>query len=337
MKGEGMRRREFITLLGSVAVTSPILRPLATRAQQTGRMPQIGILLPTSASEPEWARRIGALTDALRTSGWIEGQTIAFMIRYAERPERLPALTAELVAAKVDVIVTQGAGPMEALRRATSTIPIVMAQSGDAVGSGFVASLARPGGNVTGMTLAATETVVKRLQLVKDFSKDLVRIAALFNGNASGHRLQISAMQQAAPALGFVLQSFPNSSADDVDQSLRAAAQGGGQVIFTLDDPVIESHRERIVGFAMRQRLPVIAENRPMLMAGALMSYNANTVDLWRRAAGHVDKILKGAKPADLPVEQPTRFELIINLRTAKALGLDVPPLLLALADEVVE
>ena len=226
---------------------------------------------------------------------------------------------------------------MEALRKATSTIPIVMAQAGDAVGTGLVASLARPGGNVTGMTLVATEMVVKRLQLVRDFSKDWVRVAALFNGNSPAHRLQISAMEQAAPALGFVLQSFPSTSADDVDQSLRAAVQGGAQVIFTLDNPVIESHRERIVGFAMRQRLPVIAENRPMLMAGALMSYNANPVDLWRRAAAHVDKILKGAKPADLPVEQPTRFELIINLRTAKALGLDVPPMLLALADEVIE
>ena len=209
--------------------------------------------------------------------------------------------------------------------------------SGDAVGTGLVASLARPGGNITGLTLIATETVVKRLQLVKNFSKDWIRVAALFDGNSPAHRLQISALEQAAPALGFVLQSFPNTSANDLDDSLQAAVKANAQVIFTLDGPLMETHRERIVGFAMRQRLPVIAENRPMLMAGALMSYNPNSIDMWRRAAAYVDKILKGAKPADLPVEQPTKFEFVINLKTAKALGLDIPPTLLALADEVIE
>jgi putative tryptophan/tyrosine transport system substrate-binding protein len=332
-----IRRREFITLLGGAAAT-PALWPLPLSAQQTGRVRQVGILLPTSASDPEWARRIGALTDGLRTLGWIEGQTITFMIRYADgKPERLHALAAELVAAKVEVIVTLAAALTEAIRKAASDIPIVMALAGDAVGIGLVASLARPGGNITGLTSIATETVVKRLQLVKDFSKDWIRVAALFDGNAPAHRLQIKAMEQAAPALGFALQSFPNTSADDVDNNLQSAVKANAQVIFSLDGPLLESHRERIVGFAMRQRLPVIAENRPMLMAGALMSYSANQVEMWRRAGAYVDKILKGAKPADLPVEQPTRFEFVINLKTVKALGLDVPPMLLALTDDVIE
>ena len=270
--------------------------------------------------------------------GWIEGQTITLMIRYGEgKPERLPALAAEFAAAKVDVIVTYSAALTEPVRKATGSIPIVMGLSGDAVGTGLVASLAHPGGNITGLTLIAAETVVKRLQLVRNFSKDWVRVAALFDGNASSHRLQIKAIEQAAPALGFSLKSFPTMSADDVDNNLQAAVKANAQVIFTLDTPLIETHRTRIVGFATRQRLPVIAENRPMLMAGALMSYSANQVEMWRRAGAYVDKILKGAKPADLPVEQPTRFEFVINLKTAPALGLEIAPPLLALADEVIE
>ena len=187
------------------------------------------------------------------------------------------------------------------------------------------------------MTLIATDTVVKRLQLVRELSRDLVRIAVLFNGKAPSHRLQVGAIEQAAPALGFLLQTFPIASADDVDQGLRAALDGNAQALFTHDDPVVESHRERIVAFAVRQRIPVIAENRPMLRAGALMSYNADRIDMWRRAGGYVDKILRGAKPADLPVERPSRFEFVLNLKTARTLVLDIPDRLLALADEVIE
>jgi len=329
-----MKRREFITLLGGIAAAWPLI----ASAQQASRMRQVGVLLPTSVGDPEWQPRIRAMKDALRASGWIEGQTVTFTIRYAEgKREQLPALAAELVQANVDVIVTQSAPPIDAVRKATSTIPVVMASSGDAVGTGLVASLARPGGNLTGLTLVSTEQVLRRLQLVRDLSKELVRVAALYSGRALGHPLQIKAMEQAAPALGMVLQSFPNITADDVDKSLQAAVQANAQVIFTMEDPVIESHRERIVGFAMRQRLPVIGEFKPMAMAGALMSYSPNTVDMWRRTGAYVDKLLKGATAADLPVEQPTRFELVINLKTANALGLTVPPTLLATADEVIE
>jgi putative ABC transport system substrate-binding protein len=329
-----VKRREFMGLLGAA-----VQWPLIAQAQQSGRMGLVGMLLPTSASDPAWEGRIAAVKDSLRAAGWIEGQTVAFMIRYADgRAELLPALAAELIQAKVDVVVTQSEGPINAIRKVSSTTPIVMGMIGDALGTGFVASLARPGGNVTGLTLIATETVVKRLQLVRALSKDLVRIAALFNGNSGSHRLQVAAIEQAAPSLGFVLQSLPNTtSAEDVDRSLRAALEAKVQVLFTHDNPAIESHRERIVAFAMRHRLPVIAENRPMLIAGALMSYNANAIDMWRRAGVYVDKILRGEKAADLPVERPSRFEFVLNLKTAKALGLDIPPMLLALADEVIE
>lgn len=329
-----MRRRDFLGIAGGAAASVP----LAARAQQIGRMRQIGFLFPNSGGDLEWERRVGALTDALRASGWIEGKTVEFTIRYAEgKPERLSAFAAELVSAKVDVVVTQGSEPIKALHNANSTIPIVMAQIGDAVGTGVIASLAHPGGNVTGMTLVASETVAKRLQLVKDLSPEMVRVTALFDGRTMAHRVQIKFMEQAAPALGLTLQSLPNTSAADVDENLRLASQGGVQVLFTLDNPLIESYRERIVGFAMQNRIPVIAENRPLLTAGALMSYSPNLVEMWRGAAVYVDKILKGARPADLPVEQPSKFELVINLKSAKALGLTMPPSLLARADEVIE
>ena len=329
-----MKRREFITLIGGMAVAWP----LAARAQQAGRMRQIGFLFPNSGGDREWERRVGALTDALRMSGWIEDKTVKFTIRYAEgKSERLSAFAAELASAKVDVIVTQGAEPVRALNNLNSAVPVVMAQIGDALGTGIIASLARPGGNVTGMTLVASETVAKRLQLVRDLSPEMVRVTALFDGHSVAHRSQIKVLEQAAPALGLTLQSLPNASAADLEENLRLALQGGVQVFFTLDNPLIESWRERIVGFAMQNRIPVIAENRPLLTSGALMSYSPDLIEMWRGAAVYVDKILKGARPADLPVEQPTKFELVINLKSAKALGLTMPPTLVARADEVIE
>ena len=237
----------------------------------------------------------------------------------------------------VDLIVTQAAQPIEAARAATSTIPIVMASVGDALGAGYVASLARPGGNVTGLTLVATDQSAKRLQLIREISPNLTRVALLWNGNASGHRLQLKEMELAAPALGIVLQSLPIRNANEIDASLSAAMQANAQAIVTMDDPLVQSQRAHVVEFAMRQRLPVMGEFRPFTEAGALMSYGPNQIDMWRRAAAYVDKILKGAKPADLPVEQPTKFELVVNLKTAKALGLDVPQSILLRATEVIE
>jgi putative tryptophan/tyrosine transport system substrate-binding protein len=328
-----MKRREFIALLGGAAAC-----PLAARAEQSDRLRRVGVLQGLAESDPEWPRRFGAFKQRLQELGWTEGRNVAFEFRFAGgKPERLPGLATDLVQANVDVILTNAAQSIEAARKATSTIPIVMASVGDALGAGYVASLARPGGNVTGLTLVATDQSAKRLQLVKEIVPNLVRVAVLWNGNASGHRLQLQEMERATPALGIALRSLPIWNADDIDASLQAAVQANAQAIATMDDPVVQSQRGRIVAFAMRQRVPVMSEFRAATEAGTLMSYGPNQVDLWRRSAAYVDKILRGANPADLPVEQPTKFELVINLKTAKALGLTVPDKLLALADEVIE
>jgi ABC-type uncharacterized transport system substrate-binding protein len=330
-----MKRREFITLLGGAAASWP----LAARAQQPGeRMRQIGLLQGLAADDPEWQRRFGALKQGLQDWGWTEGQNIIFEGRFAAgKPERLPALAAELVKANVDVIVTNAAQPIEAARKASSTIPIVMASVGDALGAGYVASLARPGANITGLTLVATDQSAKRLQLLKEMVPNLVRVALFWNGNASGHRLQFREMELVAPSLGMTLQSLPLRTGDDLDPALQAAARANAQAFFTMDDPLVLSQRARIVEFAMRQRLPVMGEFRSIPEVGGLASYGPNLLDMWRRAALYVDKIFRGVKPADLPVEQPTKFELVINLKTAAALGLTLAPGVLAIADEVIE
>jgi putative tryptophan/tyrosine transport system substrate-binding protein len=328
-----MRRREFISLLGSAAAW-----PLAARAQQPDQVRRIGILQELAASDAEAQRRLDAFKQRLQELGWIEGRNVAFEFRFADaKPERLPALATELVRANVDVIVTNAAQPIEAARKATSAVPIVMASVGDAVGAGYIDSLAHPGGNVTGLTLVATAQSGKRLQLIKEISPNLTRVAVLWNGNAAGHRLALKEMESVTPGLGIILQSLPIRNADEIASVLQAAMQANTQAIATMDDPLIQSLRARIIEFATRQHLPVVAEFRPIVEGGGLISYGPNQIDMWRRAAAYVDKILRGAKPADLPVEQPTKFELVINLKTAKALSLTIPASLLATADEVIE
>jgi putative ABC transport system substrate-binding protein len=212
-----------------------------------------------------------------------------------------------------------------------------MASVGDAVGAGYIASLAHPGGNITGLTLVATDQSPKRLQLIKELLPTIVRVALLSNANASGHRLQLKEMEPAAAKLGLTLQSLALQTANDIDEALRTAVQANAQAIITMDDPLIQSQRDRIVEFALRQRLPVMGEFRPMTEAGAVMSYGPDQIDMWKHAAVFVDKIFNGAKPADLPVERPTKFELVINLKTAKAIGLALPSTLLVAADGVIE
>ena len=329
-----MNRREFISLLGGAAAAWP----LAVRAQQPNKIRKIGVLQGLGDNDPEWRRRFAAFSQQLQQHGWTEGQNIAFEFRFASaNPGQLPALAAELVQADVDVIVTNAAQPVEAARNATSTIPIVMASVGDALGAGYVASLARPGGNITGLTLVATDQSAKRLQLIKEISPSVARVAILWNASASGHRLQANEMEFAAPMLGITLQSLPIRNVDEIAESLRLAIQSDAQALVTMDDPLIQSQRAHIVEFAMRQRLPLMSEFRPGTEAGGLMSYGPNQIEMWRRAADYVDKILRGAKPADLPVEQPTKFELVINLKTANALSLTIPSGILAIADEVIE
>jgi putative tryptophan/tyrosine transport system substrate-binding protein len=328
-----MQRREFITLVGGAAAAWP----LAAHAQQPERMRRIGVLVGVSASDPEFRRRIEVLRQALRELGWADAE-IAFELRFAEgKLDYLPALAAELVNTKVDLIVTSGTEPAIAARKATSTIPIVLAVIGDAVGVGLVSSLARPGGNVTGQTLVATEQSTKRLELIKEALPGLARVAVFSNPNNASHRLELKELELAAPKLGLGLQFIPIRDASELDAAFDAALQAGDQAIVTLEDALIIFIGVRIVELAMRHKLPVMGEFSLMSVAGALMSYAPNQINMWRGAARYVDRILKGAKPADLPVEQPTKFELVINLKTAKALGLTVPPSLLARADEVIE
>jgi putative ABC transport system substrate-binding protein len=326
-----MRRREFVAGLGVAAAM-----PLAARAQSKTK--KIGVLQGLSASDPAWQPRLAAFRQGLAELGWIEGRNFVFEFRYAEaKPEHLPRLADELVQAKVDVIVTNAAQSVEAARKATGTIPIVMAAVGDALGGGYVASLARPGGNITGFTLVATEQSAKRLEILKEVLPALKRVTVLWNADASGHRRQWAEMQPSAAKLEIELHSAPVKSAADIAAAMRAGEQAAAQAIVTMDDPLIQSHRAVIAEFSLSRKMPVMGEFRSMADAGALLAYGPNQVEMWRRTATYVDKIFNGAKAADLPVEQPTKFELTINLRTAKALAIGIPPTLLARADEVIE
>ena len=325
-----MRRREFILLIGSTAVAWP----LAARAQQGGKKYIIGRFGAGSAAEPI----IDVLTEALRELGWVEGENVVFERRYAEnRLERLPELAADLVRLKVDVIVATGTLAPLAAKRATSTIPIVMTAAGDPLGTGLVDSLARPGGNITGMSLMVPELGGKRLELLKELLPRLARVAVLWNAANPYSPLVFKQVQAAGSILGIEVQSLEVRDPGDFDGAFETVRRQHPDALMTVDDTLTINHRKRIADFAVGQLLPTLQGFREFVTAGALMSYGANVIDLARRAAGYVDKILKGAKPADLPVQQPTKFELVINLKTAKALGITIPPSLLARADEVIE
>jgi len=325
-----VRRREFITLLGGAAVAWPF----AASAQQAGRPYTIGLLsadlAPADVSSP--------FPDALRKLGWIEGKNVFFEHRYAEnRLERLPEFAAELVHRNVDVIVTFGTLAPLAAKRATTTIPIVMTAAGDPVGSGLVLSLARPGGNVTGMSLMTPDLGGKRLELLKEVLPRLAQVAVLWNAANPYPALVFKETQAAGRILGIEVQSLEVRGPDDFDGAFETARRKRPDALITVEDPLTSSHRKLIADFAAGHRLPALHGLREYVAAGGLMSYGAHLADLHRRAAGYVDKILKGAKPAELPVQQPTKFEFVINLKAAKALGLEIPPTLLARADEVIE
>jgi putative tryptophan/tyrosine transport system substrate-binding protein len=336
--GEAMRRREFILLIGSTAVAWP----LTARAQQARKTHTIGLLspaIPPSPATPTPYSAVGGpFSNGLRELGWIEGQNITIDRRYAEnRLERLPELAAELVRLNVEVIVAVGTlGPLAA-KRATSTIPIVMTAAGDPLGSGLVASLAQPGGNVTGMSLMVPDIAGKRLELLKEILPRLVRVAVLWNAANPYSANVFKEIQTAARRFGIEVQSLEVRSPDDFDGAFEDARRRHPDALIEVEDPLTNSLHRRIVEFAAAEQLPSLHGVGEEVKAGGLISYGASIPDLFRRAAGYVDKILKGAKPADLPVEQPTKFELVINLKTAKALGLTVPPSLLARADEVIE
>jgi len=329
-----MDRRVFIgTMAGGL-----IAAPLATETHPAGKVPRIGFLVAASTSDSAYARLIEAFRQGLRDLGHVEGRNIVIEYRYAgEKYERLPALAAELVRLRVDVIVSHGTpGPLAA-KQATSAIPIVMTSAGHPVASGLVSSLARPGGNVTGLSLMVPELGGKRLQLLKEIIPGLSRVAVLWNAANPYASLVVRETEATATTLGVQLQSLVVRGPDDFAGALAAATTGRAGALTVAEDPLTITKRTQIVDFAAKSRLPAIYGVKEFVDAGGLMSYGVNLADLWRRAATYVDKILKGAKPADLPVQQPTKFEFVINLKTAKALGLTIPQSVLLRADEVIQ
>lgn len=311
--------------------------PFAADAQQPARVPRIGFLHPDPIMSAR-LHRLDAFRQGLRELGYVEGQTIALEVRSAEgKRERLPALAAELVRLSVDVIVTATVPGIQAAQQATKTIPIVMAVVADPVATGFVASLARPGGNISGLSMMAPEVVGKRLELLKEAIPRVSRVGVLWNPANPAAALSLSETEAAARALGVRLQLLEVRSPEELDGAFGAAARDRAGALIVLPDPMFLTHRTRIADLAAKSRLPAIYYARDYVEAGGLMAYGANLADLYRRAAYFVDRILKGAKPAELPVEQPTKFELVINLKTARALGLAIPQSVLMRTDQVIQ
>jgi putative ABC transport system substrate-binding protein len=324
-----MKRREFITLLGGAAAAWP----LSVRAQQPGKPPTIGFLGADASAFAPWT---AAFVAGLRDLGWIEGRTIKIEYRWSEgRPERYAEIAAEFVRLKVDVIVTVGSA-VPIIKQATSAIPIVFAVGIDPVGSGLVASLARPGGNVTGLSIQANELAGKRLELLREIVPQLRRLAIVFNADNTQPVLEMGETQAEARRLGLEVAPRAIRRAEDITvafQDLKTKADA----IYVAVDQLIVANRTTILAAATGERLPTVFSTRDFVKAGGLMSYGPNYSDLFRHSADYVDKILRGTKPGEIPVEQPTKFELVVNLTTAKALGLTIPGSFLLRADEVIE
>jgi ABC-type uncharacterized transport system substrate-binding protein len=330
-KQAGMARKTMVALLVSLVLACG--HP--AEAQQAAKVPRIGVLAAPTASV--FSSRIEVFRQGLRDLGYLEGKKISLEYRYAEgRLDRLPHLAAELVHLKVDVILTAGEFATLAAKNATRTIPIVFAVTEDAVESGLVSSLARPGGNATGLTVLAAELGGKRLELLKESFPKVARVAFLWPSGGPRGNVPFTEMEAAAKALGLKLQSLPVRGLDDFEPAFEAAKREGAHALVTTPTAVINTQRDRIVDFAAKNRLPAMYAGPEFVEAGGLMSYAPSYTDLYRRAATFVDKILKGTKPADLPVEQPKKFEFIINLKAAKQIGLTIPPNVLARADKVI-
>jgi putative tryptophan/tyrosine transport system substrate-binding protein len=331
----GVNKRSALGAL-LLALCAMLLAPcFSVQAQQVKKVPRIGYLSATSPSSV--SGRTEAFRQALRELGYVEGKNIAIEYRFANgKLDLVPQNAAELVRLKVDVIVTNGPTDTRAANEATVTIPIVMAQDSDPVGSGFVASLARPGGNITGLSTLSPELSGKQLELLKEIVPKLSRVAILGNSTEPGNAPTLKEMQLAADALGVQLHYLDIRSAKDIETAFSAIKNNAAGAFIVLRNAVTSPHRKRIVDFAAKSHLPGMYVSPEWVEAGGLMSYGVSFTDLFRRAARYVDKIVKGAKPADLPVEQPTKFEFVINLKTAKQIGLTIPPDVLARADRVI-
>jgi putative ABC transport system substrate-binding protein len=322
-------RRKFISALGGTALTWP----LAARAQQPNKLPTIGVLLGDASSWSAWA---AAFVQRLRQLGWIEGRTVAIEYRWSEgRPERVAEFAAEFVQQKVEVIVTYG-GAVSTLKQATASIPIVFAVATDPLSSGLVASLARPGGNVTGLSVVASDIAGKRLELLREAVPHLRQLAIMFDAGYPATVREMDEAQSAARTLSLEVAPYGIRRAEDIAPAFDAL-KSQADALYVAVDALVLANGTQIATLALSARLPTIFDDRIIVQAGGLMSYGASIAALFQRAAEYVDKILRGAKPSDLPVEQPTKFELVINLKTANGLGLTIPETLLVAADEVIE
>ena len=327
-----MNRRAFLgSLTGGL-----LAAPLAAGAQQATKVYRVGVL--SVGTRPTSTTPFSSFHEGLHELGWVEGKNLIVESRYADfKQERLPNLAGELVQLEMDVIVTVGTPAAGAAKKATSTIPIVLSFAGDPVRAGLVASLARPGGNMTGLSMVASELYLKRLQILKEAVPPLKRVAVPYNPANASFRSATEGTLGAIHSLGLETDQIEVRSLDDLEVAFRTAKLAGADAVVLISDQVFFAARARMAGLALQHRLPSIAEGKEFVEAGALMSYAPNLSALAGRAAVFVDKILKGAKPGDLPMEQPTKFELVINLKTAKALGLTIPPSLLQRADQVIE
>jgi len=329
-----MKRRSVLVVLGGAALAWP----RAARAPQPDGVRRLGLLLPYVQKDEQAQARVNVLTAALQERGWTDGRNVRFEFRYTQgQPARLPALAAELVQSKVDVILTAGTESTDAARKATQAIPIVMAAVGDPIAAGFIASLARPGGNITGASLLATELTAKRLELLKEVIPTLARLAVFWSAANASVVQKLKQIQMAAPRFGVQLHAFELHVPDDLDKSFKSAVQVGAQAVMTTEDAIQITYRTRVAELGKLHKIPVASEFGEFAQAGTLMSFGPSILDQFRYAARYVDQLFKGARPDDLPVEQATRFELLVNLKTAKALGVTIPPAILSRADEVIQ
>jgi ABC-type uncharacterized transport system substrate-binding protein len=328
------KRREFITLLGGAAVAWP----LAARAQQRERMRRVGVLMHLAADDPEGQSRVAAFLQGLQEAGWAVGRNVNIDVRWAAgEADRYRRYAMEIVALRPDVILTSATPSIWAMQQATRTVPIVFVLVPDAVGTGIVDSLSRPGGNSTGFTSTELGMSVKWLELLKEIAPKMTRAAVLRDPADATGIGQFGAVKGAAPSFGVEVSPIGVGSAEEIERGITAFARepNGGLIVLPLPMTVI--HRNLIIKLAAQHRLPNVYNSRFFVAEGGLVSYGADVLDQYRRTASYVDRILRGAKPADLPVQAPTKYELVINLKTAKALGLDIPPTVLARADEVIE
>ena len=329
-----MRRREFITLLGGAAAAMP----LVARAQQRERMRRIGVLMSTAANDPEGQARLAAFRQAFQKLGWTEGQNVQIDIRWDAGDADLDRkFAAELVALTPDAILATASQTVAALQRVTRTVPIVFAHAVDPVGGGFVDSLSRPGGNTTGFVLFEYGISAKWLELLKEIAPNVTRVAVLRDPAIAAGAGQFGALQSVAPSFGVELSPVNVRDPGEIERTVFAFARSSNGGLIVTASPLALLHRNLIVELAARHKLCAVYSLRPFVTAGGLISYGTDIADQYRRAAGYVDRILRGEKPADFPVQAPTKFELVINLKTAKALGLTIPPTLLTRADEVIE